>query len=51
VFWTGSQLILWGGWRYGATPPNPCGNAPPGVGCDPPGPERVPINEGAIFTP
>jgi len=51
VWWTGTQLIVWGGWRYGATPPNPCGSAPPGVGCDPPGPEHVPINEGAVVTP
>jgi hypothetical protein len=51
VLWTGSQLVIWGGWRYGATPANPCTNVPANQPCDPPGPERVPINEGAVFTP
>jgi hypothetical protein len=51
VIWTGKEWLEWGGFRLGPTPPNPCGSAPPGFGCDPPGPMEIPTNEGAVFVP
>jgi hypothetical protein len=46
VLWTGNRWFVWGGYRLGPTPPNPCGSAPPGTGCDPPGPSQIETNEG-----
>jgi hypothetical protein len=52
IFWTGSSWIAYGGYRLGATPPNPCANLPPQTtGCDPPGPEHVPVSEAAVALP
>jgi len=51
VLWTGARWIVWGGTLVGPTPPNPCVNAPPGVGCDPPGPMQIPSNEGWTLVP
>jgi hypothetical protein len=48
---TGQYLFEWGGWRAGPTPPNPCPTNPPQIGCDPPGPQPVPTNEGAVALP
>jgi hypothetical protein len=56
VFWNGTWLFIWGGYRLGPTPPNPClgsgpqdGQAP--FGCDPPGPQPIPSNEGWMLRP
>ena len=53
VFWTGSYWIAFGGYRSGATPPNPCltMQPPPTTGCDPPGPERIAVSESAVALP
>jgi len=48
VIWTGTSWFAIGGFRAGATPPNPCQNVP---GCDPPGPELIPVSEAAVALP
>ena len=45
--------IAFGGYRSGATPPNPCltMQPPPTTGCDPPGPEHIAVSEAAVALP
>jgi hypothetical protein len=44
VFWNGTRLFIWGGYRLGPDAPNPClGAQRP---CDPPGPPQIQSNEG-----
>ena len=53
TLWTGSYWIAYGGYRNGATPPNPCltMQPPPTTGCDPPGPEHIRVSEAAVALP
>jgi hypothetical protein len=45
----GRWLLLWGGYRLGPSDSDACANAPPGSNCLPPGPPRVPSDEGWLF--
>jgi len=45
---TGTSWFAIGNYRAGATPPNPCHNEP---GCDPLGPELIPVAEAAVALP
>jgi hypothetical protein len=47
---TGKLMIAWGGIVPGPTPPNPC-LTNPYPGCDPPGPQWFPTNEGDVAAP
>ena len=46
---TGGRIIVWGGLRIEQLFPNPCGNAPPDIGCDPPGPSITPLTSGFMY--
>jgi len=49
VVFTGMKLVVWGGMRFQSTA-NPCKNAPPDQGCDPPSPAKTLLQDGWIHS-
>ena len=51
VAWTGSRLVLWGGYRQVPGYVNPCDNFHGPGGCDPPSPPFAVFADGWSYAP